>query len=204
MDAPRHAWSRRRGAEAGGRRTAAGQAGGSPCIRSPRMRRASRMPLATLRGAADQRRVRPGQGGAITVQVVLSPGPCMAPGGDRPVVQGDLPRADPGGALRSVRPEQPMHGAGCSGRTDRGRRPHPELHIGGPGQPPLIGHLPSLENVADVASLDLRRHAMGQHLLRQPVEQIGRGLLRPGRNVAQPDRAEVMGAPPPASFPARR
>lgn len=134
----------------------------------------------------------------------LSPGPCMAPGGDRPVVQGDLPRADPGGALRSVRPEQPMHGAGCSGRTDRGRRPHPELHIGGPGQPPLIGHLPSLENVADVASLDLRRHAMGQHLLRQPVEQIGRGLLRPGRNVAQPDRAEVMGAPPPASFPARR
>jgi hypothetical protein len=66
----------------------------------------------------------------------LSPGPCMAPGGDRPVVQGDLPRADPGGALRSVRPEQPMHGAGCSGRTDRGRRPHPELHIGGPASRP--------------------------------------------------------------------
>lgn len=94
------------------------------------------MPLATLRGAADQRRVRPGQGGAITVQVVLSPGPCMAPGGDRPVVQGDLPRADPGGALRSVRPEQPMHGADVAAERIAVDAPIPNCTSGAPASRP--------------------------------------------------------------------
>ena len=51
------------------------------------------------------------------------------------------------------------------------------------GKPAVVGHLPGLQDVAEVERLDLGLDAVGPHLGREPVHEVGRVLIDPGRKV---------------------
>ena len=111
----------------------------------------------------------------------------------RPFVQDDLRGPDPGGAPWRIRTKQPMHSfdiiikyiaVGGHGVF----HPHDKLHIGAIPDLAPFPHVARCQDMGQIERLDLWLHPMRQHFRRQPIHQIRRVFIDPGREIVRPDR----------------
>ncbi len=142
-------------------------------------------------GAFDQGGVRRRQCLTVETHVVLEPGAAVAALGDAPFIEYDLVRPDPGRAPFGV-------GGETLQRLDveikdwlvgghRVLHAHDELDIERAPQPPVPCHPRRVYDVREIESLDFRLHVVIQHLMRKPIDQIGRVFVDAGREIVRAD-----------------
>jgi hypothetical protein len=117
----------------------------------------------------------------------------MAAGRHGPFVEDDLGGADPGTAPRRVMAEKALHRphvvvehvpVGGHGVPDA----HHELDIGPRQDLPVVPHRARPEDVREVEGFDLGLDRVADHLGSEPVDEIGRVLVDPRREVVRAHR----------------